>query len=242
MYRKRRSFKRRRYSKKRYLRRRYRKTGRFIRLARQVRRIVNSQKETHYDLSESENLQLYHNVATTCTFDPWSGVLKGDEYFNRTGDELRIVGMKFKLWIANKLDRPNVMYRIVGGWCPRSINGGVITPTNVWTYVFEAARNTGVVGNCILGTRANRYGIKYLVDKTYNLQVGQSGTNTSDKECHMRKSFYFRPKYNRMRYNGNYPQGKVFFLGLMCYDSYGTLTTDNIASYSFCQKLFWKDD
>ena len=243
MFRTRRSYRNRRRfrSKKRYLRRRYRKTGRYIRLARAVKRIVNSQKETHYFIREWDNVQLYHNAANTSIFDPWSAISVGDRYDQRTGDEIQMVGMKFKFWIANKLDRPNVMYRIIAGWCPRSINGGVITAVNVWNYILEVPSG-GTLVNSMIATRANRYGIRYVIDKVYNLQVGSSTTTTLDKECHMRKSFYIRPKYKKMRFNGAFAQGKVFFIGLIAYDSRGTLTTDNIASYSLMEKVFWKDD
>jgi hypothetical protein len=157
--------------KKRSFRRTFRKRARTRSrptLKKKITQILNKKTETKYFDVGSENQQLYHNIgysAATPTpgsnpkslidfFDPWADIALGTTRFSRIGDKIQPVGMKIKLWMANKADRPNLMYRIMVVRMPKSIGGTVTDYQNV--YPFETV-NQGAVGNAVvLSERGNR--------------------------------------------------------------------------------------
>lgn len=230
-----------RYRPRRY-RKVYRKRGRRANLKRLIRKQIMKNAETKFYSYQYENNQLFHDVTSTVVFDPYSFVVKGTQRNQRIGEEITSMGMKLKLWIANKLDRPNVMYRLVVGLFPRQINGSLITAANAPTFLYQQA-DAGNGANPLLLQKNNDNGVKWLYDKVLRLEKGTSGTAAGvNRECHMLKRLWISFKNRTLKYAGAVaPQGYVPIVFLEAYDSYGTLISDNIASYAYQVYVYYKD-
>lgn len=201
-------------------------------------------KDTHRIL---ENQQLYHNVPNIQNDFLFTRQGMGDEdggtsnYVARIGNEIVLRGLSMKIWLANKYDRPNVMYRII-----------------VYRYKIDGSGYTnppyqaqGTSNFMIRDLDTDRF--KILKSKIVNLQVGLSGNASTTsgsswaiygKEAHKIVKFWIPFKNQKYKYKSDDSgYGAYWDIGLSItpYDSYGTLTTDNIASYALSHKLYFKD-
>lgn len=217
-----------------------------------VTKVLMKKAETkRYGFAE-ENVQLYHNTGPIngalaaqtfpTFFNVWADIDKGTAHYNRIGDRITPRGMAVKLWIANKGDRPNVMYRIIIARVPKTIAGVAVTTTfvNFWDDT-----QLGAVGNKMLLKSDTDRGIKFLYDRVFNLQVGNCYNGTTYKEGHMFKRFWIKSKKSRdIIYdstNANAIVNNPIVMTVIPYDSYGTLTTDNIASCAYQGYIYYKD-
>lgn len=201
-----------------------------------------------------ENLQLYHNTGIggyafsgPVLFNPWNQVAGGSGRQQRIGDKIVPVRMDLKIWVANKLDRPNITYRVIVCILPKTFNnvrvgaGSIDIGSPVWS---------GTCGNYSILPVDEDKGITVLYDKTQLIQTGfnasnPTGTTFVGKEAHG----YFdisikRPRSGEIRYESNSTQdilNRPVAIYVIPYDSYGTLTTDNVSSCSFFCKLLFTD-
>lgn len=199
-------------------------------------------KDTHRIL---ENEQLYHNVPIVQTgfLTTNQGIGDADtgtlNYASRIGNEIVLRGLSMKIWLANKLDRPNVMYKII-----------------VYRYKIDGS---GYTNPPYLSQGTSNYMIrdldtdqfKILKVKYVNLQTGFSAvpstTSLGDQngvECHKFVRFWIPFKNQKYKYKSDGSGIGAYWdigLSITTYDSYGTLTTDNIASYALSHKLYFKD-
>lgn len=241
--------------KRRYRRSYRRKTrGRFGRRARRtgfatkVRRIVSKTQETKFIEAGEENVQLYHDYGPTGSYggilyDPWSTITKGTGVSNRVGDQIMPVGMKFKLWLANKQDRPNIQYRVIVASVKRVQGGAVVTKNNLYPLV-------PTVNNTLICNMDMEKVSRVYYDRVHKIEMGFSQTVTnvanpwSGREAHKTIKLWIgkRRGARAIKYNAN---GEIMNNGLMVwvipYDSYGTLTTDNISSCAYTYRLYFKD-
>jgi len=206
-----------------------------------IKKVSLKNSETKYNHISNENINLFHN-----TGHQFSGLLNATHGItdngagtsvisNRLGDEVIGRGISIKLWIANKLDRPNVMYRI----CVYKYQSQSI-PTLVNLF------KTGS-GNKIMDDLDKEY-ITPVYQKIFNLQVGYSAVpaaagDTDGREAHTYKQIWIPLKNRKIHYTdaGSIPKFTNYGFFIMPYDSFGTLITDNIASYSYQYKFYFKD-
>lgn len=211
-----------------------------------VMRVVRKSQETKYLLVGQENRQLYHDVGNApgpttnqvaILFDPWQYVNIGTGRQNRIGDQITPRGIAIRLWLANKADRVDLLYRVIIAVVPRNINGVVSTVSNVDLFQpMDQSTNNSTITAMTDMEKVN----KVLVDRTYHLQ-NASGYDT--KEVHMLKKFWIRAKRARPIKYTSAGQHANNYLGVWVipYDSYGTLQTDNVASCAYCARLYFKD-
>jgi hypothetical protein len=218
---------------------------------------MNKATETKFFDIAVENAQLYHNIGyhtTTPTvlsvpssdstfFNPWADIPAGTGRANRIGDKITPLSMNLKIWLANKADRPNVMYRVIVVRCPKSFGTTIMNYNNI--YPFQLSQ-IGTTGNCMVLPLDYDKGFKPYYDRVFNVQAGFSTLwgNTSGKEVHKiinlkikrrsRNSIVFDSSDGRIVNN-------PLALYIIPYDSYGTLITDNIASYSYYCRMYYKD-
>ena len=90
------------------------------RLVNLIKSVSLKNSETKHTHQIIENVQLYHNVPVSVTTSLLftdqgiSDTASGTQAFSmRIGDEICPRGIALKFWIANKLDRPDVIYRII---------------------------------------------------------------------------------------------------------------------------------
>lgn len=215
------------------------KRGTLVRLIKKISLGQHETKQVHRVL---ENINVNHNqgYAFTNLLYTTQGINDNDtganNYNCRLGDEVQGKGISIKLWIANKLDRPNIMYRlVVFKYQSQSI------PTLSSIFV-------GANGNKIMDDLDREY-ITPVYQKLFNLQVGYSAYpsgslgDADGREAHIYKKIYIPLKDKKIHYNngGSVPKFVDYGFALIPYDSYGTLTTDNICSFSYQMKFYFKD-
>lgn len=197
--------------------------------------VVKRQSETKTSSTGEENLQLYHhtpyfhqNMLYTQT-----GTDSGDRPGNwsvRVGDELYLQSMRLKLWLSNKQDRPNVIYRVMVFWYN---TGTPITSLSV----LDAFNN-------LLLNKPNRESISVIADK-YIKNVGDS---TAGREHSTLKFINKNWKNKKIVYNDTdtptpyQPKKRDIAFMVLAYDAYGTLITDNIASFAYQYDIKYKEN
>lgn len=206
-----------------------------------VRRVLLRTAETKYAVGHQENLQLYHNTGVAGTHVFIGNCLstsQGQGEENRIGDKVQAVGLSLKLMLFNKSDRPNVTYRIIVFTAPpdQSASGN---PVGFW----EAD-----IGNKIMDNiNTNKY--KVIKEKFIQVQgqdtAFEAGVDTL-REKSKSLQMYIPLKGRQVVYsseNGAVPkyQRDVIQVAIIAYDAYGTLTTDNIASFAWMRKFYFKD-
>lgn len=198
--------------------------------------------ETKKSSHHQENEQLYHNrtdyglglLATTQGFDSPEGY--SEHIDNRIGDEIIARGMKFKFWISNKADRPNCMYKIIA----YQYNTDSISMNDI--KFWRGTDGNGGVMNRMLD-QTNPMKIKVL--KSYLIKSGPNYSIPENGHEHSKLKEFYLPLNNRKikyREDGDArPLLKDIGFAIVVYDSYGTLVTDNIASYAYSITFYYKD-
>lgn len=210
-------------------------------LVKMVKKISLGEQETKYGQVARENVQLYHNVGESgagngfLQFKNIMATAQGTLQENRVGDEITAQGLAVRLYLANKGDRPNVNYRIIAVSVPKD-QATAGAPTGL----FENA-----VGNKLIDyINTDQY--KVLYDKTIHIG-SDSGRSTSNGAEQTRKVQFYLPFKNRkVRYegdNGTVPkyQNNIISFGVIPYDSFGTLQTDNVSSMACSYRFYFKD-
>jgi len=233
------TFKKRVYKKKTYVKKGISKRSSLVSLIKSIS-LKNSETKYTHSIDENRNMNhnsgfLYTNLLRTSQGigDPGTGT---SAFSARIGDEVIARGISIKLWIANKLDRPNVMYRLI------------VFKYQSQTVPTSTALFKGANGNRIMDEVDKEY-ITPVYQKIFNLQVGYSayatGTagDTDGREAHTYKQIWIPLKNKRIHYvdAGSLPKFIDYGFYIVPYDSYGTLTTDNISSVSFQYKFYFKD-
>lgn len=174
---------------------------------------------------QEENLQLYHNK--TQYLGKWLNCSQGTGDPNdladrlvRIGDEFYLRNINIRLWLSNKLDRPNVMYKAYLFWYEAG------TTLDDATCYFT---NT----NKMLD-RPNNEKITVIDKKT--IFSGPSYENGTEKHEHSYLcTLNANWKSHKITYDegGSQPKKRDIGMMLVCYDAFGTLQTDNIASFAY---------
>lgn len=218
------------------------KNYRVKKLVSLIKKVSLKSSETKYVHQSAENINLNHNTGyqyqnllytTQGITDTGAGT---SVFSNRLGDEVIGRGISIKLWIANKLDRPNVMYRF-------------------FVYKYQS-NNPPVLANLFKSAVGNRMmddldkeSYSIVFQKIFNVQVGYSayatatGGDTDGREPHKYFQCWIPLKNKKIIYNdaGVIPKFTSYAWAIVPYDSYGTLTTDNIASLAYSLKFYFKD-
>lgn len=195
--------------------------------------VLRKTMETKTVVIWNENRQLYHNKpdyigdlinTTQGLTDPNDGTGNAA----RIGDSLLLRNLNVRLWLSNKLDRPNVMYKC---------------------YLFWYEQGVTLNDALVFFTQGNK-----MLDRINTEQVG-----IIDKKTIFSKEMYLNgtEKFEHSQLctlNGNWKGKKIVYdngaahpshknigLCVACYDAYGTLQTDNIASYAYNVAMRFQD-
>lgn len=211
-------------------------------LASKIKAISLKNAETKQSNHNVENLQLFHNrtayrvglLATSQGTEAPEGLQENSE--NRIGDEIIARGLKFKIWVANKVDRPNVMYKM---------------------FVYKYNTDTTAMSDAIFwkGTDGDGATMNRMIDSVNPMRIQllksfkiKPRANYSIPENAHENSklqeFYIPLNNSKIKYRvdgGNRPLFKDIGFSICAYDSFGTLQTDNIASYHYAITLYFKD-
>lgn len=217
----------------------YTSTKRLIKLINKVSLKKAETKETH---RIEENINLNHNAQSIKTGLLYTQQGIGDNdvgtssYDCRVGNEVIARGLSIKMWFANKLDRPNVMYKVI------VFKYRADLPPST---VFKAQGSTNIM---LRDIDTDRFTI--LAVKQFNLNQGAAeriitATDTfAGVEGHVYKKFWVNLKNKRLQYtDNNSGSPKYYDIGfvVVAYDSWGTPQGDTICSYAFNAKFYFKD-
>jgi len=244
------AYKRKRFNRYRRSRRtKYgRRTGRRTFQSR-VKKVIQRQAETKFLQQGRENVQLYHDVGAqagpvtiqaSIIFNPWSNITKGTGSSNRIGNKITPSMLVARLWISNKVGRPNVLYRVIVARLPRSTAGQIMTGSNLDLF---RADDLGTNGNTICGMIDNEKGVRCYYDRIISNEHGISQDYTGNKECHKFIKLKIKKKGARpivYEEAGNIVNNPLAIF-VIPYDSYGTLQTDNIASCAITLRMYFRD-
>ena len=233
-------------------------------LAKKMRSIAKDETlrlaETKMVGKYGENIQLNHNTTAirgpflstiaTGVNDPTS--MKNAEA--RIGNEIYLKEFETRFWLSNKLDRPNVMYRITTFWYPTA---GALAPTPDNVYL-----NAGGTFPNVMILRPNTGVIQVISDKfifsgnnyaqPYQTQpepviIGPGILGREASQLRVIKKYYKNKKVTYEAVSGtgtgqvSAVKGKDIYVAITAYDAWGTLTSDNIASYAVNWSMKFKD-
>lgn len=214
-----------------------------------IDRIVEDKSYVHTE----ENQQLYHNkpfYVDNFLGDIGQGVQTGDQNDTggsgiravRIGDEIMLKNFSIKLWLSNKLDRPNVLYRVALYWYETTQS-----PDDELIYSTQSTK------------ALDRYNLKSIkLIRTFTLQstdnyaqpyylpvtIGGESVAVTGKEKSYLKTM--NKRWNRGKKityddNGLVPKGWNIGMSVVAYDAYGTEETDNIASFAYNSLITFQD-
>ena len=215
-------------------------------LTRMIKNVALKQCETKKSLFQQENIQFNHNTTLYIAklFATTQGLENPDGYNNsfqsqRVGDEIIARGAKFKFYLLNKQDRPNVHYHLyffLYNTQLAPVTG--LNDSQFWRGTDGAGGNM----NRLVDT-PNPERIKMI--KT--LKVGGNYTNAGafngKEKGHYREVWIpFNNRKIQYRKDGtNVPMGWDFGCAIVAYDQYSSGPLDNIASHAMSYCLYFKD-
>lgn len=196
----------------------------------------------------NENIQLDHNkpvYVSKFLSDIEQGVLDGDSSTGgigkttiRIGDEIQLKNINIRLWLSNKLDRPNVMYKGALYWYPVGIppSDALIFKTQSNKMLDRYDRDNIKVLDTFIVKSTNNYAqpTYYPVGGTVAVLGKEHSYLATLNKSYKNKKI----KYDK---NGIQPKGWNLGISVVCYDAYGTLQSDNIASFAYQSLITFQD-
>lgn len=216
--------KRSKYAKKKYAAKK--------RFTRAVRSVVLRTSERKYLADNEGKTELYHNVPSQGTLFGRTGSgmpTVGTGSNQRIGDSIYISAIKFRIMMYAKADRPNTGFKFLvlqsknglSGNPIRAVTGNnSIDPVATTEWRVLASRTIqdkpGLANTTLApgGVEHTRYTDIYIPIKRTVHTLGQGGTNWNMEDI---------------------------VLWVCAYDTYGTLTTDNIGAFQFWTELYFRD-
>ncbi len=190
-----------------------------------TKKVMRSTFETITVGKTAENVQLFHNKALYqgALLATTQGVQDPDNQVGnsaRKGDKIYLRNVNVRFWLSNKLDRPNVMYKL---------------------FLFWYTEGQTLSDQLCFFTQTNK-----MLDRINNENIG-----IIDQKTVFSKDMYLNgtEKFEHSQLctlNGNWKGKKIVYdnggstprkrnvgFCVVCYDAYGTLQTDNIASVAY---------
>ncbi len=190
-----------------------------------AKKVLRSTLETKTVGKTAENVQLFHNKALYqgALLATSQGVSDPDNQAGnaaRVGDEILLRNCNVRFWLSNKLDRPNVMYKLFLFWYtegqPLSDTLCFFTQTNKML------------------DRINNENISIIDQKTvFSKDMYLNGTEKFEHSQLCTLNGNWKGKKIIYDQGGSTPKKRNLGFCVVCYDAYGTLQTDNIASIAY---------
>ncbi len=194
-------------------------------------KLFNSQVERKTFGFLAENRQLLHNKGDYV--DKFLQCKQGTQDPNdlatqlvRIGDEFMLREINIRLWLSNKGDRPNVMYKCFLFWYD------VATPLDDASMFFTQQNK--------MLDRLNTEYVSIIDQKTVFSGPSYAGTgNEHSYLCTLKGKW----KNRKVIYDegGTEPRTRDIGLAVVAYDAFGTLQTDNIVSYAYNSNVIIQD-
>ncbi len=189
-----------------------------------TRSVVRGMMETKTVGKQQENVQLDHNIPLYVggLLATSQGVTDPDNQSGnaaRIGDEILLRNVNVRFWLSNKLDRPNVMYKLFLFWYTEGQ-----TLSNALCFFTQ--------GNKMLD-RINNENISIIDQKTvFSKNMYLNGTEKFEHSQLCTLNGNWKGKKIIYDQGGSTPKKRNIGYCVVAYDAYGTLQTDNIASFA----------
>jgi len=206
---------------------------------KEVKQLIDDEIEDKAFVYTAENVNMDHNkpvYAAKFLGDIQQGVNDGDTSTTggkglqtiRLGDQIRLKNINIRFWLSNKLDRPNVMYKIAMFWYPIGI-----APSDVLCWKTQTNK---------MLDRYNTDNIK-MIDQVIVKSTNNYAVDANNHEHSYLATLNKTYKNKKIQYdnNGLQPKGWDIGISVVCYDAYGTLQTDNIASFAYQSLITFQD-
>lgn len=214
-------------------------------------RACETKESTQYTSSLQ---QLFHDrtyysgqlLATTQGFTAGDGV--ADATNNRIGDQVIARGLKFKVYVENQADRPNVMYRIfLFKYNTLLYAGGATMQDNEF---WEGPSGQGLLTNRMLGKVRTR-NIKILKSKlvkpthqaNFTIQTAGPVPNGPYAKTDLHE-FWIPLKNKKIQYrdgNSVFPTRDGYGFAIVAFDTQNTATSDHISNIMWQSTFYYKD-
>lgn len=204
-------------------------------IAKQAVRQVAEPKQYNYSFGKTE---LYHNSLSLLTkinqYFPYQGTADNQ----RIGDRIYLTGIDLRMLLGQKQDRPNVTFRVIV--FSVKANTAPISGLN-YIQIFDNA-----TGNCLLDS-INADEIKvikqFFFKPAQSAMIGFNAGTGVGKEYTRPYHIYIPFKRNVVFQsdNGIVPDMRDYYITVLAYDAYGSLTTDNIAYCQLWSKMYYRD-
>lgn len=144
----------------------------------------------------------------------------------RKGDELILRNINLRFWLSTKKDRPNVIYKAVLFWYDASAS-----PSDAMVYFTQQNK------------MLDRYNTEQISIIDTFIVNSKSSYATTENEHSQLATLNKSWKVKKIKYDegGQFPKFKDIGLALVAYDAFGTLQSDEIASFALNIKLSYKD-
>lgn len=203
-----------------------------------IGRVLSQKMETKYTNSDIVKTELYHNVYTSLG-DPFakSYPSEGTGDDERIGDKIMQRGLKIRMLIGQKYDRPNVTFKLWLLKLPRAL------PLTTYSTMFDLQTNNVLLDS--VNPDACKVVWSKTIHKNYpNVAAPVPGT-IETREITFPVSTYIKRQRNiTFTLNGGFDQGYSdgdYNLIIAAYDAYGTLNTDNIGYVQTFLRYYYKD-
>lgn len=206
-------------------------------LATMMKKVALSTTETKFKNISIPKWELYHNKNKQGSVNLSSAlVAQGDDDDDRIGSEIYLTGIKFRLLLGQKADRPNVTFKIY-----------IVEYDSTQAGTLENSSHFyhNVTGNTMLDAIQN-HRFKILYQKTFKGSTGSLEVGETSKEKTYPISFWV-PMKRKLSFQTD--SGTMVSMGMKdnlrimiaAYDAYGTVESDNIAYAQCCASCYYKD-
>jgi len=212
-------------------------------LTSMMKTVALKQCETKKSNFTIEDRQLYHNSTYYHGgfFATEDGPLNPDGFAendrNRIGDSIVARGVKWRFWLSNKDDRPNVMYKVFI-YLYNTEQTATLSDQIFW----RGRDGDGSSMNRMIDAPATNR-VKIL--KSFTLtSKGNYAVEPNNREHSQLREVYVNLNNKVIRYRKDtdkVPYKQDLGIAVVPYDAYGTLTSDNIASLAYSMTLYFKD-
>lgn len=202
-------------------------------LARTIKTTIlsmNEEKEKNYAHVTTDFFHDTPNsyVLNDATSNYWPAQGSGEN--QRVGDKIHITGYKLRFLLAQKGDRPNVNYRFIVVEAPRDYS---------YSYAasFKAVTNNAMLDE--INTDRHKIISQEWLKPMTPITYGQAG---GDEFSFTKQIWVPRKKLVSFGTNGGYDHDdRKLMLIIVCYDTLGTIITDNLVTAEWWQTLKYRD-
>jgi len=216
-----------------------------------AKKVVDEEIEDKAYTLIQEDIQLFHNkpgYAVKLLQQIVQGISDGDQGTGlsgikacRIGSQISLKNMNIRLWVSNKLDRPNVMYKGILFWYSVAQ-----PPTDATVYLTQSnkmldrynTKDIQIVDTFIL-TSKNNYAQPYQT-QPFPVIAGPGILGREHSQLVTLNKSYKNRKITYDELTG-LPKIKELGFSVVCYDAKGTLQTDNIASFAYNMTITFQD-